>query len=205
VAALSRVFALGASAGGLRALSVVLAALPEGFPAPILVVQHLSPDRPSHMADLLGRRTPLHVKEAQEEDRIRPGWVYVAPPDRHLLACEDGTLSLSLTDRVHHSRPSVDVLLTSVAAAFGSRSVGVVLTGSDGDGAAGIRAIKAAGGVTVAQDEATSKQPSMPRAAAETGDVDHVLALEGIAAALITLLRAGGEFGPTRRLPTTPA
>ena len=184
----ARVVAVGASAGGLQALSLILATLPADFPAPVLVVQHLSPDFPSQLAHILGRHTDLHVKQAEQGDRIQAGHVYVAPPDRHLLACADGTLALTHTHKVHHCRPSVDVLFTSLAASFGARAVGVVLTGGDGDGAAGIVAIKAAGGVTFAQDLSSSQQPSMPRNAAETGDVDFVLPLTEIAAALVALI-----------------
>ena len=189
-----RVVAVGASAGGLHALSLILAALPADFPAPILVVQHLSPDFPSQLARILGNHTPLHVKQAEQGDRLRAGWAYIAPPGRHLLACADGSLALTLTPKVHHCRPSADVLLTAVAAVYGVRAVGVVLTGGDGDGAAGIQAIKAAGGVTVAQDLPTSQQPSMPRNAAATGDVDYVLPLPDIAAALIALTGPGRHF-----------
>ena len=183
----THVVAVGASAGGLQALSLILAALPTDFPVPVLVVQHLSPDYPSQLAHILGRHTDLHVKQAEQGDRLRAGWVYVAPPDRHLLACADGTLALTHTHKVHHCRPSVDVLFTSVAAGFGARAVGVVLTGGDGDGAEGVKAIKAAWGVTFAQDLPSSQQPSMPRSAAATGDVDFVLTLPEIAAALVAL------------------
>ena len=171
------IVAVGASAGGLQALSTILAALPADFPAPVLVVQHLSPDFPSRLAQILGRHTDLRVKQAAQGDFIRAGWVYVAPPDRHLLARADGSLALTLTHKVHHCRPSADVLLTSVAAGFGARAVGVILTGGDGDGAAGIQAIKAGGGVTLAQDQPSSQQPSMPRSAAATGAVDFVPAV----------------------------
>ena len=136
------------------ALSLILAALPLDFPAPLLVVQHLSPDFPSQLARILGHHTPLHVKQA---DRLQAGWVYVAPPGRHLLACADGSLTLTFAPMAHHCRPSADVLLTSVAAAYSTRAIGVILTGGDGDGAAGIQAIKAARGVTVAQDLSSSR------------------------------------------------
>ena len=195
----ARVVAVGASAGGLHALSLILSALPADFPAPILVVQHLSPDFPSQLAHILGRHTALHVKQAAQGDRLRAGWVYVAPPGRHLLACADGSLALTATPRVHHCRPSADVLHQSVAASFGARAVGVVLTGRDGDGAAGIQAIKAAGGVTLAQDLPSSQEPSMPRNAAATGDVDFVLPLPDIAAVLVALTGPGRHFDPERR------
>jgi two-component system chemotaxis response regulator CheB len=199
---LRRVVAFGASAGGLAALRVIMAALPADLPAALLIVLHLSPDFVSRIADILGRHTALRVKEAQQGDRLRAGWVYVAPPGRHLLACADGTVSLTLTEKVHHCRPSVDVLLTSVAASFGPRSVGVVLTGGDGDGASGIQAIRAAGGVTIAQDLPSSLDPSMPRSAAQTGDVDCVLPLAEIAPALLALLDADAPPDPGR--PSTP-
>ncbi len=158
--AADHVVAFGASAGGLRAISSILADLSSSFSAPIVIVQHLSPRSPSQMAEILGRRTPLQVKEAEEGDCLKPGTVYVAPPARHLLVRKGETLSLSDTDKVHYCRPSADVLFLSLAESCGERSVGVILTG--GDGTAGIRAIKAAGGVTFAQDEKSSENSSMP-------------------------------------------
>jgi len=183
------VVAVGASAGGLHALSTILAALPADFPVPIVVVQHLAPYYPSKMALILNRRTPLHVKRAKEGDHLRAGWVYVAPPARHLLIRPDGTLTLTATPRVHHCRPSVDVFFQSLAASVGARAVGVILTGADGDGADGVQAIRAAGGVTIVQDEPSSQFPYMPRAAVETGCVDYVLPLDEIAPKLIALTR----------------
>lgn len=185
----AHVVAIGTSAGGLRALSVILEALPAEFPASIVVVQHLSPDFPSQMARILSSRTALTVKEAQENDLLQVGCVYIAPPGKHLLVCADETLSLTLTEKVHYSRPSVDVLFESVAASAGARAVGVILTGGDGDGSGGSQAIKAAGGVTIAQDQASSQDISMPRNAAETGDVDFILPLLEIASALANLVR----------------
>lgn len=190
----AHIVAIGASAGGLHALSLILPTLPADFPAPVLIVQHLSPDFPSQLAHILSRHTDLRVKEAEQGDHIQAGWVYVAPPDRHLLACADGTLTLTHTHKVHHCRPSADVLFASVAAVYGARAVAVVLTGGDGDGSAGIQAIKAAGGVTIAQDLPSSEQPSMPRSAAATGAVDQVLPLTDIAAALVAL--TGSEKSP---------
>ncbi|MGI4790181.1 MAG: chemotaxis protein CheB [Janthinobacterium lividum] len=184
----SCVVAIGTSAGGLNAVSVILSALPASFPAPILVVQHLSPEFPSRLASILNNLTDLRVKEAEEGDCLQPGHVYVAPPGTHLLVNPNQFLSLSLSAKVHHCRPSVDVLFRSVAVTFGSRAIGVVLTGGDGDGASGIQGIKAMGGLTIAQDLASSQQPSMPRHAAATGDVDFVVPLPDIAALLMTLV-----------------
>ena len=184
----SHIVALGASVGGLQAISTILAKLLATFPAPIVIVQHLSPHTPSQMADILSRRTALQVKEAQEGDCLKAGMVYVAPPARHLIVSSDEKLSLSDADKVHYCRPSADVLFLSLADSVGARAVGVVLTGGDGDGTAGIQAIKAAGGTTFAQDEGSSKDASMPRHAAATGDVDFVLPLPDIAAVLVALV-----------------
>ena len=185
------IVALLASAGGLKAISAVLSALPSDFPAPIVVVQHLSPRQPSLMADILSRRITLPVTQAQEGEALWPGHVYLAPPDRHLLVTHQGTVSLTLTEKVHHVRPSGDVLFESVAACYGAGAVAVILTGGDGDGATGLLAVKDAGGLTIAQDEASSESFSMPRAAIATGGVDHILALDAIAPMLLSLVASG--------------
>lgn len=185
---LRRVIALGASAGGLQAISTILAKPPASFPAPIVIVQHLSPHSPSQMAAILSHRTALQVKEAEAGDRLRAGTVYVAPPAWHLIVSSDEILFLSDADKVHHSRPAVDVLFLSLAESCGDRAVGVVLTGGNCDGTAGLQAIKAAGGTTFAQDEQSSEDVSMPRHAAAAGAVDFVLPLPDIAAALVALV-----------------
>ena len=185
------IIALLASAGGLKAISVVLAALPRDFPVPIVIVQHLSPRQPSLMAEILSRRTALRVTQAQEGEALRPAHVYLAPPDHHLLVTRQRTISLTLTEKVHHVRPSGDVLFESVAACYGAGAVAVILTGGDGDGATGLLAVKDAGGLTIAQDEASSESFSMPRTAIETGGVGHILALEDIAPMLLSLVASG--------------
>jgi len=185
------VVAIVASAGGLKAISALLAALPRDFPAPILIVQHLSARQPSLMAEILTRRTALSVTQAVDGEKLRPAHVYLAPPDKHLIVTPQQTLSLTLTEKVHHVRPSGDVLFESVAACFGRGAVAVILTGGDGDGATGLRAVKDAGGLTIAQDEASSELFSMPRTAIATGGVDHILALEDIAPMLLSLVAPG--------------
>jgi two-component system chemotaxis response regulator CheB len=185
------IVALAASAGGLQALSEILADLPPEFPAGIVVVQHLDPRHRSLMADILARRTRLRVKEAEADDRVRPNEVYIAPPNRHLLVNPDGTLSLTQTELVHFVRPSVDLLFESVAASYRERAIAVVLTGTGTDGAMGVRAIKKMGGTVIAQDETTAEFFGMPGAATETGDVDLVLPLQDIATALVNLVRSG--------------
>lgn len=188
------VVALAASAGGLTALSRVLADLPAHLPAAILVVQHLDPHHRSLMADILGRRTALRVKQAEEGDRYLPGAVYVAPPDRHLLVNPDGTLSLSRTELVHFVRPSADLLFESVAATSKQRAIAVVLTGTGVDGTMGVRAIKRMGGTVIAQNEQTSEFFGMPSAAIQTGCADFILPLDEIPKALLALVvRGKGE------------
>jgi two-component system chemotaxis response regulator CheB len=183
------IVAIAASAGGLTALGRVLAALPEDFPATIVVVQHLDPRHHSLMAEILSRRTGLQVREAQEGDRLHPHTVYIAPPDYHLLVNPDGTLSLSHSELVHFLRPSADLLFESVAASFKERAIAVVLTGTGSDGAMGIQAIKKMGGTVIAQDEGTSEFFGMPSAAIKTQNVDFILPLDEVAGALVTLMR----------------
>src|SRR5438477_12924994 len=178
------VVALAASAGGLNALTHVLAALPADFPAAVVVVQHLDPRHRSLMADILSRRTALPVKEAAEGDELRAGRAYVAPPNRHLLVNPDRTLSLTQTQLVHFVRPSADLLFESTAASFKERAIAVVLSGSGSDGAMGVKAIKKMGGTVIVQDASNAEFAGMPQAAAATGLADFVLALDEIAPAL---------------------
>jgi two-component system chemotaxis response regulator CheB len=187
------IVAMAASAGGLSALSQVLSGLPKEFPAPVAVVQHLDPRHRSLMAEILGKRTALEVRQAREGDDLQPGWVYIAPPDHHLLINGDGTLSLSRSELVHFVRPSADLLFDSMAASYGTRAIAVVLTGSGSDGEMGVRAVKEKGGTVIAQSEKSAEYFGMPGAAIATKSVDFVLALEEIAPALITLVM--GERG----------
>lgn len=180
------VIALGASAGGLNALSQVLKGLSKNFPSSIVVVQHLSPGHKSWIANLLGRSTQLKVKEAEHGEIMLPGTVYIAPPDEHLLV-GPGKLQLAHSQLVHFSRPSIDLLFESVAGTYGSRSIGVVLSGSGRDGSGGIRTIKEAGGITIAQMPEKAEFPPMPEAAIKTGCIDFVLPLEKIGDTLVKL------------------
>ena len=185
------IVALAASAGGLKALSQVLSALPEDFPATLVVVQHLDPRHRSLMAEILSRRTPLLVKQAEEGESLRPATVYIAPPNRHLLVNPDSTLSLSQSELVHFLRPSADLLFESVAASYRQRAIAVVLTGTGSDGAMGVQAIKKMGGTVIAQDETTAEFFGMPSAAIDSGSVDFVLPLNEIPMALVTLVMKG--------------
>ena len=184
------VVAIASSAGGLAALTSLLSSIPSNFPAAVLVVQHLDPRHRSLMAEILSRRTPLDMKQAENGETMEQGIVYIAPPDNHLLANNDRTLSLTQSELVHFLRPSADLLFESVAAAYCERAIAVVLTGSGSDGAMGVRAIKKMGGTVIAQDERTSEFFAMPSAAIETGVVDFVLPLEEISPALVSVVVA---------------
>src|SRR6516165_10067430 len=177
--------AVGASAGGLSALTEVLRPMATDSPA-ILVVQHLDPMHKSHLAELIARKTDKQVKQAEHGEPILPAFVYIAPPDEHLLV-GPGKIQLVHSQLVHFSRPSIDLMFESVAGMYGSRSIGVILSGSNRDGAVGIRAIKEAGGTTMAQDPSTSEFKTMPQAAIATGCVDFVVSIAGIATVLKSL------------------
>ena len=166
-------------------MSQVLSVLPSDFAAAIVVVQHLDPNHRSWMAEILTRRTGLRVAQARGGERLAAGTVLIAPPGHHLLVGTDGVLSLSDTARVQCSRPSADVLFTSLAESWGCGAIAVVLSGRGRDGADGVRAIKRHGGTVIAQDEAA--ELGMPGAAVDTGMADFVLPLESIAPTLMKL------------------
>jgi two-component system, chemotaxis family, protein-glutamate methylesterase/glutaminase len=184
------VIAIAASAGGLHALSVILGGLPADFPATIAIVMHLAPDYKSILAEILGSRSALQVKQAETGDVLGRSLVFVAPPNHHLLVEKGGRLQLSSSDaeKVHFARPSAEPLFASVAAVYQKHAIAVVLTGGDGDGSFGVQIIKEQGGTVIAQDRPTSQDFSMPESAIKTGDVDFVLPLNGIATKLIELV-----------------
>src|SRR2546425_5849917 len=182
------VVAIGASAGGVEALHVVVHALPANFPVPVLIVQHMDPRHKSMLAGLLGRRSQLRVKQATHGEHLQPSTVYIAQPDAHLLV-RDGVLVLGDTVPVHFSRPSIDLLFGSVADAYGDRAIGIILSGTGMDGATGTRAIKGKGGTTIIQDPSSAAHPGMPNAARATGCVDFTLPLEEIGPAIVSLVQ----------------
>ena len=182
-----RIVVIAASAGGVEALSHILSELPPTFPLAIAIVQHRSLSSPHLLAKILGRKTPLHVKDAEDGEVIQAGVVYVAPPGVHLVVDEDRRFALMDGDRVKYVRPSGDVLFASAAEAFGSQVIAVVLTGGDGDGSGGILVVKQRGGVVLSQDVASAQVSGMPRSAIATGNVDYVLPLGEIAPALQSL------------------
>lgn len=198
------IVAIATSLGGLNALTEVLPALPKSFPVPILVVQHLSARFPSHLVEILNRRSALPVTWARTGEQLRHGTVYVAPPDQHLLIGIAHSALLSSSPHVQFARPSADVLFQSVAATYRERAIAVMLTGTRRDGAAGVLAIKRAGGRVLAQDAATSAAFGMPQAAIATGCVDFVLPLRTIAPALVALTMVPGAAAYLRVPPALP-
>jgi len=183
------VVGLASSAGGINALTQVLARLPCDLPSAVVVVQHLEREHPSLLATILGRRSALPVTEAAQGDLLRNSHVFVAPPDHHLLVNRDGSLSLSHSELVHFVRPSADLLFESLAGAYRDRAIAVVLSGSGIDGSLGLAAIKKMNGVVIAQD-GNAEFDGMPKAAIATGCTDFVLPLEEIADALVERLGA---------------
>jgi two-component system chemotaxis response regulator CheB len=184
------VVAIGASWGGLYALMELLGALPTEFPCPIAVVQHRSHEDTDtkRLAKVLSRYSALPVADAEERAELEPAHVYLAPADYHLLI-ERGRFELTVDELVQYSRPSIDVLFESAANAYGPHVIGVLLTGFGRDGTAGMKAVKDAGGTTIAEDPESAMQAAMPQSAIDAGAVDEVLALDAIAPRLIELAR----------------
>lgn len=196
------VVAIGASAGGVHALEIILRALPEQFEVGIAVVLHLNPNYESMLVRVLTRKTGRHVQWAEAGARLAAGAIYAAPPDHHLEIDAQGSLTLTTTPRVNFSRPAVDLLFTSAANVFGARALAVLLTGNGADGRAGAIAVRGAGGVVIAQDEASSEYFSMPREAILAGAATMVLPLDAIPPALMDLVRHGRPA--LADLPPTP-
>jgi two-component system chemotaxis response regulator CheB len=188
-AASVEIVAIGASAGGIDALLTLLGGLQAPFRASIVVVLHLPADHESRLAEVFAARTGVPVEEAQSGGPIEPGHVYFAPPAYHLLVEADRTFSLSCDPPVLFSRPSIDVLLESCADAFGEHAAGLVLTGANQDGAAGLARMKAAGALTAVQDPGEAVHDTMPRAAIAAATPDYVLPLAGLRSLLHTVVR----------------
>lgn len=175
---------VGASAGAVEALTKLLPSLGPSFTVPIIVVVHLPPDRRSAMADLFAAKCKLPVREAEDKEPITAGTIYFGPPDYHLLVEPDGFLSLSCDPPVMFSRPSIDVLFESAADAFGPRLIGIILTGANGDGARGLKAITSAGGQGIVQTPSSAFAPAMPEAALAASPSAITMTLEEIVAYL---------------------
>ena len=180
---------IGASAGAVEALGVLLAPLPAGYAIPLVVVVHLPANAPSLLPELFARKSALVVCEAEDKQPLEAGSVYFAPPDYHVVVESSGVLSLNADAPVNFSRPSIDVLFESAAAAFGARTLGILLTGASSDGARGLNAIHQVGGYTVVQDPTKAAVAAMPEAALELFGPDQVLDLPLIADLLLAFGR----------------
>jgi two-component system chemotaxis response regulator CheB len=180
------VVAIGTSWGGLAALTKLLGGLPQGYKLPVVVVQHRGKDSERLLGQLLQDATDLNVCEVDDKDPLTPGTVHVAPANYHVLL-DDGYLSLTVEEPVRFSRPSIDVMFGSAADAYGSRAIGVVLTGANEDGSLGLAEIAARGGKALVQDPKTAEVPIMPTAAINAVPSAEVLPLERIARRLVEL------------------
>jgi two-component system chemotaxis response regulator CheB len=158
---------IGGSAGSIEVLHEVLAQLPPGFGPATAIVIHLPPEGPNLLTEIFTTREGLKVKLAEDKEPIAGGTIYFAAPDYHLLVEKNRTFALSIDERVHYSRPAIDVLFETAAEAYGERLMGVVLSGANADGAAGLRAVAAAGGIAVVQSLESAELIAMPAAALE--------------------------------------
>lgn len=180
---------IGASAGGVEALCALLAGLPEDFRPAVAIVLHIPPDRDSLLPALFGQRCALPVKEVEDKEPVRPGMVYLAPPDYHMLVEPDRTFSLSRDEAVHFSRPSIDVLFESAALACRETLLGIVLTGASADGAAGLKAVRENGGRAWVHHPAEASSSLMPAAAIDHAGADRIIGLDDM-----RRLLAGSDF-----------
>jgi two-component system, chemotaxis family, protein-glutamate methylesterase/glutaminase len=179
---------VAASAGGIAALTEILANLTGVFPAAVAIVQHRAPRAPSILAHVLNRRSAIPVTDAREGELFLPARAYLAPADYHLLVNADGTFALTHSAKVHGTRPAAEMLFESAAKSLKERIVAVVLSGAADDGANGVRIVKEMGGRVIAQDAETSELFGMPSAAIRTGAVDFILPLCQIAPKLTSLV-----------------
>jgi two-component system chemotaxis response regulator CheB len=192
LAARRDIIVIGASAGGVEALCRLLAELPASLDAAVFIVMHTTPHGPSVLAHIFDRACPLKVTQAIDNEPIVPGRVYVAPPDLHMTLGR-GRVRLARGPMENHTRPAIDPLFRSAALQCGTRVIGVILTGFLDDGAAGLVAVKARGGLAVVQDPDDAREPSMPRSALEHVEADHVVPLRGMGELLARLV---GETVP---------
>ena len=180
----TRAVVMGASWGGLDAFTQVLGELPEFFPVPVLLVQHQRPGSGGRLAEVLNARTPMPVVSPEDRDRVRPGTVYVAPAGYHMLIDQQERICFSVGPLVHYSRPAIDELFYAAGHVYGAGLIGVILTGANEDGAAGLDYIRRRGGVTLVQDPAEAEAPVMPQAALDAG-APEVLPLKQLGARIM--------------------
>ncbi|MEA9993905.1 chemotaxis protein CheB [Pseudomonas sp. 10B1] len=180
---------IGASAGGVEALLKIFSALAPGYGLPIIVVLHLPDERRSRLVAVFQQHLEMEVEEVADKELIASGTLYFATPGYHVSVERDLSFSLSLEDRVHYSRPSIDILFESAADAYGQRLAGMLLTGANADGARGLAQIKQRGGFTVVQDPKTAQASVMPNSALALSVPDRILCLSDIGQLLVELER----------------
>ena len=181
---------IGASAGGITAIHWLLEQLNGNLGCPIIFCLHLHPSQGEslYLDKFFSDRAGFEIKEADEKEKPEPGKGYIAPPNYHLLIERDGSFSLSVEEKVHFSRPSIDVLFESAADSWRQRTIGILLTGANADGAEGLLKIRNSGGLTIAQDPQEAESPQMPAAAIQLNAATHILRLKEIASFLNTVL-----------------
>lgn len=177
--------AIGVSAGGIEALEVVLTALPKDFKKTIIIVQHISAGSDGYLAKHFDMICALPVLEVEDKMSINSGTIYFAPSNYHLLVERKKTFALSSQAPVKYSRPSIDVMMETVAEAYHKNLIGIILTGANSDGSDGIEKIKKYGGMTIAQSPETAMVKTMPEAAIATGAIDYIVPLNKISELLI--------------------
>jgi len=179
---------IGVSAGGLEALKKILPELPADFPVPVIVIQHRHPFSDESLEKAMDDQCRVKVEQINDKTSIKPGYVYFAPPNYHVMIEEDMTFSLTLDPAVNFSRPSIDVLFESAAETFGNKLIGIVLTGANKDGSEGLAQIKKKGGLAIVQDPDTAEVDVMPLSAIAATKVDYILKLELIAEMLVKIV-----------------
>lgn len=185
------ILAVGASWGGVEALSQLVETIPVGWSTPIVIVQHQHALSGTALERILSRLTSLEVVDVEDKQLIRPGHIYIAPANYHLLVESDKSFSLSLEAPVLYSRPSIDVTFRSLAEVYGEKCIAVLLTGANEDGVDGLRQVQAQGGFTMAQDPQEAIAPTMPLTAINAGVVNKVVLLRNIIPEISTLLSGG--------------
>lgn len=176
-----KVVLIGGSAGSLEVVMTILPKLSRSPDFAIILIMHRKGSNDSQLAELLSSRTTWNVKEAEEKESIHSSTIYLAPGDYHLLIEKDCTFSLDFSEKIHYSRPSIDVTFETAAEALGSNVIAILLSGANRDGVAGLQAVKNFGGITAVQDPSTAEVPYMPQQALDSVTIDHVLTPAGIA------------------------
>ena len=183
-----KLIAIGGSAGSLEVVMKIVLQLPVNLQAAVVLVLHRKNAPDSILANIIAAKTNLNVKEVEDKELLLPGTIYIAPPDYHLLIEDVQSFSLDSSEKVHYSRPSIDVTFESVADIFGEAAIGILLSGANADGAWGLLKIKQAGGATLVQDPASAEVSFMPQQAILLGAADNIITAENIPAHLHQLL-----------------